>query len=302
MAEEKAQREEGSADLAERLDVLIQEMESLPDPVAREKAMAFLQATLVLYGEALKKMLQVLQSSPSGKETLAAMTQDEVVRTVLRIHDLIPDDLETRVIGGLDKIRPYLQSHGGEVEFLGVENGVAKLRLVGSCHTCPSSTATLKLGIEKALHEAAPDLVGIEVEGVTPPPKPEADPGLEEIKEAKLKAVGLEASSSWTPLGSLTELQRVRMKAMDINGVNLLLCHVQDRFFAYRNRCAHQQLPLDKGLLAGYTLTCPHHGYSYDIKRAGACLTNPELHLEPFPLIVEEGVIKVALPAPGAGD
>ena len=60
--------------------------------------------------------------------------------------------------GALDEVRPYLASHGGDVELLGVEDGVVRLRLEGSCNGCPSSAMTLKLAIEEAIARAAPDV------------------------------------------------------------------------------------------------------------------------------------------------
>jgi Fe-S cluster biogenesis protein NfuA len=62
------------------------------------------------------------------------------------------------VLEVLDKLRPFLQRDGGDVELVDVEDGIVKLRLMGACGSCPSSTITLKAGIERALVE--------EVEGV----------------------------------------------------------------------------------------------------------------------------------------
>ncbi|AFC28059.1 nitrogen-fixing NifU domain-containing protein [Paenibacillus mucilaginosus 3016] len=62
------------------------------------------------------------------------------------------------VLEVLDKLRPFLQRDGGDVELVDVEDGIVKLRLVGACGSCPSSTITLKAGIERALLE--------EVEGI----------------------------------------------------------------------------------------------------------------------------------------
>lgn len=62
------------------------------------------------------------------------------------------------VLEVLDKLRPFLQRDGGDVELVDVEDGVVKLRLMGACGSCPSSTITLKAGIERALLE--------EVEGI----------------------------------------------------------------------------------------------------------------------------------------
>jgi Fe-S cluster biogenesis protein NfuA len=58
-------------------------------------------------------------------------------------------------------MRPYLDSHGGDVRLLGVEDGVVRLELQGSCSGCPSSAVTLKLAVEEAIHKAAPDVAEI---------------------------------------------------------------------------------------------------------------------------------------------
>ena len=91
-------------------------------------------------------------------------------KVTLLIHGLYPVDLATRVQEALDSVRPYMESHGGNVELLGIEDGIAKLRLEGSCNGCPASASTMELAIEQALQEAAPDLEGIDVEGVTAAP------------------------------------------------------------------------------------------------------------------------------------
>ncbi len=59
-----------------------------------------------------------------------------------------------------------MESHGGNVELLGIEDGVARLRLEGSCKSCRASSSTLELAVRQALEAAAPDLEGMDVEGV----------------------------------------------------------------------------------------------------------------------------------------
>ena len=63
------------------------------------------------------------------------------------------EKLYDQVLEVLDKLRPFLQSDGGDVELSEIEDGVVKLRLMGACGSCPSSTITLKAGIERALFE-----------------------------------------------------------------------------------------------------------------------------------------------------
>jgi Fe-S cluster biogenesis protein NfuA len=139
-------------ELLERADALLGAIEGDP------KALEAVQAVTDLYGEALARIL-------AGADPV----EDELVSQLLLVHDLHPVDIETRCRHALEEVRPYLGSHGGDVELLGVEGGVARLRLAGTCNGCPSSTITLKNAIEEALLKAAPDLERIEAEGVAEP-------------------------------------------------------------------------------------------------------------------------------------
>ncbi len=124
--------------------------------------MAAVQALVQLYGEGLRRMVEL------GGITDAIAT-DELVSQLLLIHDLHPVDVETRVARALEEVRPYLGSHGGDVELLGVSDGVARLRLNGTCDGCASSAVTLKHSIETAILRAAPELERVEAEGIDEP-------------------------------------------------------------------------------------------------------------------------------------
>jgi Fe-S cluster biogenesis protein NfuA len=92
----------------------------------------------------------------------------------------------------LDKVRPYLHSHGGDVELLGISEGTVRLHLEGSCHGCPSSQVTLQTTIERAIYEAAPDVVAIEVDGLS---EPEVPVGLVQLDLSPAKAAPASACS-----------------------------------------------------------------------------------------------------------
>jgi len=102
-----------------------------------------------------------------GWQIIEDFGRDELVANVLLLHGLHPVDLETRVREALQKVLPYLHSHGGNVELIEVAGSVVRLRLIGSCNGCPSSSLTLKTAIEKAIFEAAPDATSVECEGVS---------------------------------------------------------------------------------------------------------------------------------------
>ncbi len=146
---------------------LLEQLESLPDSDAKTTAMATVEGLLDLYGEALARMVESVSGLDLGL-ALDAFARDELVSHLLLLHGVHPVGVETRVRQALDEVRPYLASHGGSVELLGVEAGVARLRLNGSCNGCPSSTQTLKLAIEEAIQKVAPELERIDAEGVAP--------------------------------------------------------------------------------------------------------------------------------------
>lgn len=151
-----------------RTEALLQEIEALPDARTRHTVMQAVQALLELYGEALTRLLQ--HSSRWGGETLLqALADDELVGHMLLLHGLHPQDMAARVEQALDGVRPYLQSHGGNVALLGVEGGVVRLQLLGSCNGCAGSTITLQTAVEQAIYELAPEVQAIEAEGAAAP-------------------------------------------------------------------------------------------------------------------------------------
>ena len=157
---------------AARIESLVQEVAAFTDPHARETAQELVQALLDMYGEGLNRLLEITaESDVSGIALIDTFAEDELLSSLFLLHGLHPLDIETRVMQALDEVRPYLQSHGGNVEFVKVEDGIAHLRLQGSCNGCVGSTITLKTAIEQAINKTAPDLIGLQVEGVNEPPR-----------------------------------------------------------------------------------------------------------------------------------
>jgi Fe-S cluster biogenesis protein NfuA len=152
----------------ERVDSLIREVERFPDPEARARTQELLQTVIELHGAAVERILEKLaQAGDTGIALIDSLAGDDLVGSIFLLHGLHPVDLETRVRQALDKVRPLLRSHGGNVELLGLADGVARLRMLGSCDGCPSSAMTLKTAIEEAILEKAPDVTGIEVDPMT---------------------------------------------------------------------------------------------------------------------------------------
>jgi Fe-S cluster biogenesis protein NfuA len=153
-----------SRDIAKRLQELIEQIQTQPNPAARALLQECLQSLLAFYGDGLSRILEQVQvSGVEGKKILDRLLKDQTISGLLLIHGLHPISLETRLRSALEKVRPYMQSHGGNIELLSLENEVARVRLQGTCKTCPSSTVTLELAVRHAVEEACPDLAGFEV-------------------------------------------------------------------------------------------------------------------------------------------
>ena len=150
----------------ERVEELVRTIENLPDQEARASALALVQALMDFHGEALDRLMELVASQgESGYSIFDKFSQDELVANLLLLYGLHPSPLETRVLQALEKVRPQLDAHGGSVELLEINGGVVRLRLHGNCKGCPSSADTLKLAIEAAIYDAAPDVATIEAEG-----------------------------------------------------------------------------------------------------------------------------------------
>jgi Fe-S cluster biogenesis protein NfuA len=148
------------------LDALLCEGEQVADPAARARLQQIVQAILDLHGAGLERLLgHVAEAGEAGNEIPDACARDDVVGGLLLLHGLHPLDLEARVRQALESVRPYLHSHGGNVELLDVRDGVVRLRLEGNCHHCPSSALTMQQTVEEAILGKAPEVTAVEVEG-----------------------------------------------------------------------------------------------------------------------------------------
>jgi Fe-S cluster biogenesis protein NfuA/nitrite reductase/ring-hydroxylating ferredoxin subunit len=283
----------GVRDVGARVEELLAALRSGgapdPGPVAEE----LVRLLVGLYGDGLGRIMAVLQEEGApGAALLDRLTDDPLVESLLLLHDLHPLDVDARVQRALDRVRPYLGSHAGGVEYLGVHEGVARLRLEGSCHGCPSSTVTVQLAIQGAVQEAAPEVTDVVVEGMTAPPGPQLlqiGPRPEGAGEKE------SADRGWVTLPSIGPPSS-RPVTATAGDVTVLLCSVRGTLYAYRDVCAACGKSLADGTLERERLTCPGCGTHYDVRLAGRGLDDPALHLDPLPLLADSQGVRVAVP------
>jgi Fe-S cluster biogenesis protein NfuA/nitrite reductase/ring-hydroxylating ferredoxin subunit len=292
----------------ERIEQLL-EASAAGGPVARERAEELVRLVVELYGGALERVLEIVHDTTGGLSdaTLDQLSDDELVSSVLLVHGLHPYSVEERVERALIKVRPYLGSHGGDVELLGVtDEGVVRLRLKGSCDGCASSAVTLKLAVETAIEEAAPDITGIEVESPSAAPVTAGATNLIPVSALTSRLHPAESEStdpsSWEPVPDLADLAIGELRQVVVGDVPVVIGRVGTDLYAYRDKCPACSSTvfggvIERGLGGSAVITCPKCRSHYDVRQAGRGVDNASLHLDPLPLLDRGGVIEIAVPA-----
>lgn len=299
----------------QRIEELLDEFQSHPDPVLREKVADLVAGILELHGEALRRLFHSLEGGERAEELAQALMADPYIAAMLQIHGLGQAggdaELRGRVEAALDEVRPYMQSHGGEVELLEVRSGVARLSLVGACRGCASSLMTLRMGIERELKEHVPELQGIEVEGMPepgqghPPPTvvraprgysmaaPKTKASMNFVSLDEFEASQLEQERRWFKLGPVGDFRPGERMVTEIEGVSVMLVSVQGRVFAFENFCPVGEESLEEAEVEGLILVCPKHGYHFSLI-TGQAREDAEAKLHRLSVSVRDEVIQVA--------
>ncbi len=148
----------------DRIETLLDQLQQTTDRGTLARAEELLRTVSMLYSAALSRMVELAQDEAPA--LVRRFTADDLVASMLLAVGIHPEGLADRVEQALVGVRPLLATHGGDVELLDVdgEAGVVRLRLLGSCDGCPSSSATLQGAVERAILERAPEVMSIEVD------------------------------------------------------------------------------------------------------------------------------------------
>ena len=189
----------------DRIQVLL-DASAAGGAVARERAEQLVREVVDLYGAGLDRLIRMaVDVDPALADRFAA---DDLVASLLLVHGLHPHDVHRRVEDALDSVRPYLGSHGGDVDAArgGRQSagGVVRLQFSGSCKSCPSSAVTLELAVEDAVRAAAPEICSIEVVAA------EHDPVAETGTVIPADSLMSRRAFDWTQLGDLASGARPR--------------------------------------------------------------------------------------------
>jgi nitrite reductase/ring-hydroxylating ferredoxin subunit/Fe-S cluster biogenesis protein NfuA len=251
----------------ERLETIFAAWEETP----RAAVEAYKRAIEALNAEALRRLIRALKTDPAALAATKKALADEIVYAVLRRHDIVKPSLNERVELALEGIRPMLASHGGDVELIEVNPPAVKVRFTGACDGCPASALTFHAGVKKAVQDACPEITDIlQVKGLG---------GSDDGGVRFVSPFALGAKGDWLAAGMLSEIPEGSFRAIELGGERVLLSRNGSSVTCFQNACAHLGLPMHDGEIENGIITCPHHGFQYDLS-SGECLTAPEVQLK----------------------
>lgn len=267
-------------ELAERVDRARDAVLAL-DAAPRATAIELKDAIEAAHRAALVTIVRRLRDDDRGRELLYELVDDPGVLALLTLHGIVRADPLTRARQTLDAVRPMLQSHGGDVELVEVRSdGVATVRLQGSCNGCSMSAVTLRETVEEALVTGVAEISAIEVLDDEPT-----------AAFIPLSAIGRKpdpGETGWIDAGGADAVALGSMLRVDVDSDSFVVTNIDNRFAAFRNECVHQGLSLDGGLVDDGVLQCPWHGFRYDAT-SGECLSSPGAQLQQVPLRITDG-------------
>jgi hypothetical protein len=156
-----------SQEWVDKIEDLVRQAESIADPSARNITIDLLRAVLDFHAAGLERALDLIfQSGAAGETMIERIANDDLVSSMLLLHDLHPDDLETRVNRAVQKLQEMFFSLGVKLSLAGIEPGTVRLNFE-SQRTW--SGAPVKSSIEKAIFQAAPEVTSVIVEGLKEP-------------------------------------------------------------------------------------------------------------------------------------
>lgn len=288
-----------------QVEALLAEFASASDPAIAGRAEELVRLLVEFYGAGLARIMELLD-----EQSMTALLGDRLVASMLVLHDLHPQSTEQRVLAALERVRPYLGSHAGDVEYLGLDaGGTVRLRLAGSCEGCPSSAMTVKMAIEKGIEELAPEITKVEVQGMVPDPasrltEAAAPEGQKLLPLYQASRQPEPPAATWVQVEGIEDLAQGQLVATMVADTAAVVCNVAGNLYAYADRCAVCGSALSGAKLVGVVLTCPSCAQRYDVVRAGRGLGGSskagKVHLDPLPLLAENGGVRIAVPAQAA--
>jgi Fe-S cluster biogenesis protein NfuA/nitrite reductase/ring-hydroxylating ferredoxin subunit len=276
------------------VDELVRDVERIAaifdswDGSQRNVVYGFRRAIDALHKEAFRKLISEIKPISGGLEALRTAARDPLVYTVLRYYGLVQPSLQERVEAALDKVRPMLAAHGGNVELVAVTGADSiEVRFLGNCDHCPSSTLTFIAGVKQAIEEHCPEITNIkQVKGSAVGPL-----GLEMLSPFSSKA---SIDETWVFATPLEAIPDGGIADLDVKGKSLIFSRIGNVVSCFHNSCPHFGYPISGGAILNGRISCPHHEFVFDLV-SGECLTVPQVRLTSYPVRMTNNSVDVRL-------
>jgi nitrite reductase/ring-hydroxylating ferredoxin subunit len=271
-----------SGDILENVQRLIAELESHPDAAVGARLTELLRGIDAIHRTALTHLVSAIQAM-AGEAFINRLTADPAIRLLLMSYDLIAVDRRLHTEEALDTVRGHLHDHGIDVELSEVVGGAVYVKLHG-LERGGVALEAVRHDLEEALKGG---LVGFQelVVGNRVTTRP-----VELLQVGGLRRAQRPVYRRICPA---SDIARDSLKAVDLDGLAVLIVNVGGDFYAVVNQCGDSPLPLHYSTLEGAELRCSWHGCRYDV-RTGQRLDGPE-RLTVLPVAVESGEVRVAI-------
>ena len=273
-----------SQELLDTLERLIAQLNTHPDEAVREATRLLLEGLDSMHRAGLTHLVNGIRAM-AGEAFITRLTADPAVRLLLMSYDLVAVDRRLLTEDALDAVRGHLFDHGITVELLDVVGGVVYVRLDGRAIEEDRITSALR-DIEAALRESLPGFQEL-VHGNRPEA---AGPRGGFISIAALRG---RREPVFRRAAAVEDLTGHQLRAVDLDGVPVLLARLGTECMAVANRCGDSPLPLEFGVLSGAELRCSWHGCRYDL-RTGHRLDGPG-RIAVYPVRIVDGDVMVAV-------
>ena len=152
------------------LGTLVGELDQMPGNGSKVAARELVQLLMQVHEAGLERMMELVSESGAetgapGKAMIHAFGHDPIVRNLLLLYGLHPDDLQTRVLMALDGLKGRLRKLDAEVELISIRDGAVQLRLHTSGHACGSTIKDLRAMVQGGVYDLAPDLTSLTILG-----------------------------------------------------------------------------------------------------------------------------------------
>lgn len=150
-----------------QLGTVVGELDQMPGSDSVIATRRLVQLLMEVHGAGLERIMElVFESGAQGEDMIARLGQDPIVRNLLLLYSLHPEDLETRVFKALETVGSRLRKFDSRVELVSIRDGAVQLQLSASVHAYGAAAKNLRSIVEEGIYEQAPDVTALTILGL----------------------------------------------------------------------------------------------------------------------------------------